>query len=394
MRIAYVFRRDAADPAVQSGRPASILAELRRRGVGIEPVFPLRTPMGRVSTARKIACRAMGRIYRGDREPAYLAASGREFARRIADRPHDLVFSPGSEIVGHLPTDRPVVFCADATFANLVDYYPDFSRLSPGYLRAGHAMERAALARAALAVYPSQWAADSAIRDYGADPDRVAVIPFGANIGQDNTGAEVESWIDARPRDHLRLLFVGRDWARKGGDLVVDTAHGLVKLGHQVSLDVVGCKIPARHRDLPWITAHGSLRADNPDEARRLSELFARAHFVFVPSRAEAYGMTFAEAAAFGVPVVGTDTGGIPAVVADGENGRLLPLDARPDDYAEAIMDVFSNEARYRRYCSRARLAFEEKLNWRVFTDRLLERVARLDVAPSPAPAAELVCGV
>ena len=373
MKIAYLFHRDASNPTVQSGRPASILAELKRSGVDIEEVFPLQAKPHGLVLPKKIYYRLLRKHYRGDREPSYVAAAADEFRERTAGKSYDLVFSPGSEMVSRIVTDRPVMFCADATFANMVDYYWDFTNLSREYLRKGHALERAAIDRATLAIYPSRWAADSAVNDYGADPSKIAVIPFGANFGKNNTRAEVEAWIDARPRDEIRLLFVGRHWDRKGGDIVVETAYCLIKLGHRVSLDVVGCEVPLRHRDLPWIRSHGVLSPQVESETARLSALFAGAHYVFVPSRAEAYGMTFAEANAFGVPAVSTDTGGIPAVVTDGHNGHLLPLSARGADYADVIAASFGNPLRYRKLCERSYETFAQALNWRTLTRRLLE---------------------
>jgi len=61
-----------------------------------------------------------------------------------------------------------------------------------------------------------------------------------------------------------------------------------------------------------------------PSSAGLLADLFKGAHFVFIPSRAEAYGMAFAEANAFGVPAIGTATGGIPSIIRDGFNGYTL----------------------------------------------------------------------
>lgn len=373
MKIAYFFHRDAANPSVQSGRPASILSELRHLGAEIEPVFPLKTKPSARWLAKKIYYRLRGRYYRWDREPEYLASFAREFRARTSGKNVDLIFSPGSEVVSRLQTDRPVTFCADATFANLVDYYEDFTNVSPEYLRQGHRQEAAALSRAGLAVYPSEWAAKSAIEFYGTEPDRVAVIPFGANFGRHNTREQVWRWIEERPRNCLRLLFVGRHWQRKGGEMVVTAARRLIQSGYNVELDMVGCRVP-RHDNLPWIRQHGVLNSNVPEQIDKFCRLFARAHYVFVPSRAEAYGMTFAEGNAFGLPVVSTATGGIPSIVSDGWNGLLLPLSAGAADYAEVIAASFADRARYEQLCHQAFYEFEQRLNWKTFCSQYLKR--------------------
>lgn len=396
MKIAYVFHEDAADPSIQSGRPTSILTEFGRLGVEVERVFPLDVPQANTDIAKKIGYRLLGKFHRGDRSPEYLSSLATQFEQRTAGKHFDWVFSAGSEVVSQLVTDIPIAYCADATFANLVDYYWDFTGISAEYRRNGHAQEAAALNKAALAVFPSEWAARSAIDYYGVDPAKVAVISFGANLGSENEAFQVNHWIEQRTPEPLRLLFVGRHWERKGGDLVIATAHCLIAHGYPVVVDIVGCDLPAEHRDIPWIHAHGLLHQRNPIEMERLTQLYARAHFVFVPSRAEAYGFTFAEACAFGSPPISTATGGIPAIIQHGQNGLILPLDAKASDYADAIVTTFSDPARYRAMCHCAYDDFERRLNWKTFTRKFVakmqERLGELAANPSrettTAPAA------
>ena len=377
MKIAYVYHLDAANPAVQSGRPASILRSLAGAGATVIPVFPLKAKPSRGSSAWKALLRMLGRHYRGDRDPAYLVALGAEAARRIEAEACDLVFCPGSEAISRLNVEAPIVFCADATFANMVDYYWDFTGLSPGYLRKGHAQETSSLRRASLAVYPSEWAARSAVDFYGANPAKVAVVPFGANLGSENRRDEVEGWISARRAGRVRLLFVGRSWKRKGGEIVVDAARHLVQRGVHVQLDLVSGEAPRALASLPWVSMHGELDPNRPAARSLLGRLFREAHFVVVPSRAEAYGMTFAEAAAFGVPAIGTRTGGIPAVISDGVSGFTLPLAASGRDYAELISGVLGRREQYAQMCRSAFSEFERRLNWRAFSSRVLELAQR-----------------
>ncbi|HEY4299509.1 MAG TPA: glycosyltransferase family 4 protein [Candidatus Didemnitutus sp.] len=386
MKMAYVFHEDASDPSIQSGRPTSLLLEFARLGVDIDRIFPIDLPSSRTEFAKKVGYRLIGKHHRADRHPAYLDGLASEFARRTGGQHHDLVFSAGSEAVSHLRCQIPVTFCADATFANLVDYYWDFTGLSEEYLRDGHAQETAALTRSRLSVFPSEWAARSAIDFYGADPATVAVISFGANMGSQNQRSSVAAWIDQRSSEEIRLLFVGRHWERKGGDVVVATAISLVSHGHRVVVDVVGCDVPAEYRDLPFVRRHGLLHQRHAAEMEMLNRLYSQAHFVFVPSRAEAYGFTFAESNAYGVPAISCRTGGISAIIRDGHNGLLFGLEARPAEYADAIVAVFSDQGRYRSMCHQAFNEFEQRLNWQVFARRFLETVReRLRLDPFDA---------
>jgi glycosyltransferase involved in cell wall biosynthesis len=373
MKIAYLYQLDASDPGVQSGRPASILRNLTELGATVQPVFALGTRVSRLSTFKKALYRLMGRYYRGDRDPQYLSAIASEFDRQMQGKTYDMAFSPGSEAVSHLNISRPIAFCADATFANMIDYYWDFSSLPAEYIRKGHEQEAAALHRAALAIYPSEWAARSAIDYYRTDPRKVFVIPFGANLGSENERESVYRWIAEREFDELRLLFVGKSWRRKGGDLVLETARHLVARGHRVKLDIVCGEVPHRLNHPPWIRHHGLLDPGVPESRSILCGLFKAAHFVFIPSRAEAYGMTFAEASAFGVPAIGTETGGIPSVVHNAVNGFLLPLSSGAAEFSDLIASLVSNHDQYRLLCQRSFGEFEQSLNWKTFCARFLD---------------------
>src|SRR5205085_4346229 len=86
----------------------------------------------------------------------------------------------------------PVAFWTDATFAQMVGLYPEFQRLTTATIENGDRLERLALSRSSVAIYASDWAAQSAIRDYGADPAKISVIPFGANLAIERRELEID----------------------------------------------------------------------------------------------------------------------------------------------------------------------------------------------------------
>ncbi|MCI0596961.1 MAG: glycosyltransferase family 4 protein, partial [candidate division Zixibacteria bacterium] len=83
-----------------------------------------------------------------------------------------------------------------------------------------------------------------------------------------------------------------------------------------------------------------------------------------LPTRYECYGVVFCEAAAFGLPVITTDTGGVSGVVREGENGYLLPYEAGGADYAQLIAEICADENRYNELVQKSRKEFEDRLNW------------------------------
>jgi glycosyltransferase involved in cell wall biosynthesis len=227
-------------------------------------------------------------------------------------------------------------------------------------VRHGNELERRAIARARWLLYPSPWVADFARSFYGADPARIHVVPYGANL-DDPPPAEVASRVPDFAT--CNLLFIGVDWLRKGGDVAVATFDALARAGVPVRMTVVGCTPPGEALR-PGIRVIPFLDKNVPAERAQLDALYADSHFLFVPTRKECYGIVFCEAASFGVPVVATDTGGVSGIVRDGENGRLLPPEAGGDEYAAVIAELFASPARYRTLREASRHAFDDRLNW------------------------------
>ena len=376
MTAAFVYHLNAASPSVQSGRPHSILRNFQRLGVEVREHFPLAEVGVWQRKYQKIRSLLLHQRYLLDREESLLRSFAEQLHVSLKETPANFVFSPSTLPLSYLETDLPVTFCADAPFCAMVDYYEAFTRLSPQQIELSEKLEARVIARAALAVYPTQWAADQAIAHYGADPAKVAVIPFGANFGRDNQRADVWPWIEERAaNDSMRLLFVGREWKRKGGDLVVETAEWLRTRGLDVQVDLVGCVPPPRYRHLDFLHTHGLLSARNEEQAKALTRLYQQAHFLFVPSRAEAYGMVFCEANAFGLPAISTATGGIPSVIRDGVNGYALPLEATAECYGDAILKTFEPRDRYVEMARNSFMEFEQRLNWESFSRSFLARV-------------------
>jgi glycosyltransferase involved in cell wall biosynthesis len=227
------------------------------------------------------------------------------------------------------------------------------------------------LENCASVIFPSEWAARSAVDDYGVDLTKIHVVPFGANL--DVPAAEaVEQAIEDRKFDRLRVLFIGRDWQRKGGELVLQAAAIARRQGVPVEIDIVG---PSRRpADLPeHVHYHGLLVKNVEADKNTFDRLMREAHMLFVPSRAENFGMTFCEAAAFGIPSLTTRVGGIPTIVRPGVSGWCLPLAAEASDYADVLGNCYGDRDGYRRIARSARAFYDANLTWDAFGERLMQ---------------------
>lgn len=298
--------------------------------------------------------------------------------RRLLEEKCDVIFAAaGSAVVAHLKTETPIVYLSDATVRVMLDYYDEFSNVLQSHVRMAEQLERRSIEKASQFMYPSSWAANSAVRDYGADPSKVNVVPLGANL---ETPPSREQALQRSRGDKCRLLFVGVYWDRKGGDIALETLFELERLGVEAELTVVGSepKEPVHHPNLRFIPF---LNKNDPEDWERLDALYKQSDFFILPTRAECFGIALCEANAYGLPVLTTSTGGIPGLVREGINGFLFPLEARGDCYAAKIQEVFSNPETYQALRASSREQFETRLNWDAWGRRAAQ-IIQAAVAP------------
>jgi glycosyltransferase involved in cell wall biosynthesis len=376
VKLGFVTINGSADVQQWSGLNYHIARSLERAGATLVRVGPLTHPWTGGMKLRRRWYGLTGHQYHANFESTALDAFGAQ-ARRMIPGDVDAVIAVTTMVAASLDGLRiPVISWDDATPAAMTDYYPDFVRLSSRSARDADTMGHRATRNVALALYASEWAACSARSVYGLPTERCAVVPFGANLEQLPTASEVNAAIAERPRTSCRLLWVGVDWERKRGDLVVEAAKRIEAQGIPVELTVVGCRPPA-DRELPaWVSVEGFVSKRTAVGTARLAELFARSHFLVMPSHAEAYGLVHCEAAAYGVPAVATRTGGVPTIIVDGETGVLEDPSAQADAYAGRIIALMRDRPRYESMARAASARSAALLNWDVAGRVALSRIA------------------
>jgi len=382
MRFAFLTYAPPDDPLVWSGTPVYILRALVRAGHEIVNVGPLgpRYPL-RERIKSRLYRHFKQRNYIINREPAVFRARGALASRLLGSiEPVDAVIAAYPPDIAFVETTLPIVLIHDATWNQLLDFYPEFSthRLAPETVAGGHLLERLALRNATRLLYFTRWAADSAVGDYGVAPEKVDIALPGANLDDPPRRDEVEYSVrEMRGRGACRLLFIGKDWLRKGGDVAVQIVSELRKLEIDAELVAVGSR-PPTSRSLPsFVKFAGFLDKADPDDARALRHLLLSSDFFLMPTRAECAGLVFCEAAAHGVPSLSTDVGGVSELIATGAMGTTLPLEADPMQYARWIAQAYRDRSRYERLALGARQRFESVLNWGSFTHALAATVER-----------------
>jgi glycosyltransferase involved in cell wall biosynthesis len=374
LRIGFVTIHAADDCAAYSGTSFAMRQALRSHaGVAVVDIDRLHTPCYPLWRAKQAAYWfGFGRRYWMNREPAVVASYAAQVERKLASTGLvDVLMSPGSIPLARYPGPVPTVFWSDATFDCLADFYPEASEFSAETRVHGHRLEHEALRTCTLAVYSSRWAAKSAEKTYGAPQSKLATVSYGANIDPPTGPVDAAAMISRRLQASPRLLFIGSHWQRKGGDLAVALTAELVRRGHPVRLDVVGCAPPSPVPD--FVTIHGFIDKRSSAGRERLDGLYRDSHLLVLPTRADCVPMVIAEAYAYGLPVAATAVGGVGSVVDDSVTGRLLPLDADAAAWATAVEGILRPPDRYAAHANAARAVFQRSLNWPSAVDRVVQ---------------------
>jgi glycosyltransferase involved in cell wall biosynthesis len=252
---------------------------------------------------------------------------------------------------------KPAVLSTDGTPASKREMRSAYGLKPEGRLagRAKRAMYRRVFERAAGFVAWSKWAKASFVEDYGCRDEDVAVIPPGLDLTRFAPGE--------RKHERPRILFVGGDFQRKGGDLLLQVYRDRLRRLADLVL-VTGAEVPAE----PGVEVHRGLTANSP----KLTALYADCDVFALPTTADCYSIVCMEALAAGMPIVTTGVGGISDIVDEGKNGYLVPPGdgAALGDALEPLlldasrrraMGLFCREDARQRYDSRtnARRLFE-----------------------------------
>ncbi|MBX2978942.1 MAG: glycosyltransferase family 4 protein [Flavobacteriales bacterium] len=365
MRIAFVHFTGLRPTASWSETAVSMVRGLRACGHEVTVLEPQVTRNTLLILARKAMYRMVGQHFHADRQRSVALELARSTEEQLALLPvkPDLVLSSSSLPIAFLRTDLPTAFWTDATFASMLGFYQEFRALSAETIRSGFEVENQALANCTYAFYSSEWAMRSAIKDHQADPSKVHVVPFGPNLIDIPDTSTVQQQIAARGTAPCRMIFIGYDWERKQGDLAMAVRKELEALGIATELSLVGAG-PTNGSTSSQVKALGRLSKGDRAQRELLFSTLANAHFLVVPSKAECYGMVFAEAAAYGVPSVALDVGGVATVVRHGHNGLLFHKDDSARNMAERIAALWNSPNGYRDLAMNSRNDFEERLQW------------------------------
>jgi glycosyltransferase involved in cell wall biosynthesis len=306
-------------------------------------------------------------------------AAHRAVLRRMRDGRLDAVFihtQVAALLAGNPITPVPTVISLDATPANFDDQGGAYGHRTQN--RVLEAVKRSvnqrAFGAAQTLVTWCRWTADSLERDYGVPAGKTMVVHPGVDLELFRPDPE------RRRRGAIRALFVGGNFARKGGHDLLEALRGM---RGQVELDVVtGSAVEGIPADV-LCRVHRGLQPQSAELVR----LYRDADLFVLPTRGDCFPQVIAEALACGLPVVATDVGGIREMVGAGVNGWLVPPQS-PRELATAIESLVNSES-LRLRMGQSSLAMGRREHDMLRNNRaIFEAMARVAVRASRTAAA------
>jgi glycosyltransferase involved in cell wall biosynthesis len=203
----------------------------------------------------------------------------------------------------------------------------------------------------------------SVVSEYGVSPERVLCVYSGPNI---DISSEHDVVHDSAA---IRILFVGVDWFRKGGDILVDAFAELCDDYPALQLTIVGCVPPEAEKLNARISVAGRVPIQDVGRYFQESDIFC------MPTRLEPFGIVFIEAMAYRLPIIATHTGALPDLVEDNVNGMLVESE-NVDSLVNALRTMIDHPELRQEMGRNGHQRYLERFNWPAVYSRIRDRIS------------------
>ncbi len=363
MEIAYSTIYDSMNENAWSGSAYHMHQSLVNAGLSVKYISNLKRDHRLFFALKKQMLKyLLNKNYVSDREETIVRSYSAQIRDRFGKLGSTLLFGPSSIPFAYVGEEIPYVFWTDATFAGMIDFYPNFTNFSKGLLKHGHKMEQMALKNCKLAIFSSDWAAETAINYYDVSPEKVKIVPFGANLNRPNN-IQPETILKKKKFTVCKLMFMAVEWSRKGGDKAIEIVNKLNQNGQKAELHIVGCQPPYPTPD--YVKIHGYLNKNNPKEFFKIEDMFISSHFFLLPTKADCVPVVLAEASSYGLPSLTSNVGGISTAIRQNLNGFTFDLNSSSDDYVNCITHIFNSKDVYQKLVFTTINEYNTRLNWK-----------------------------
>ena len=139
--------------------------------------------------------------------------------------------------------------------------------------------------------------------------------------------------VRCKKKEHrgIKVLFVGRDYYRKGGDIALKVMMNVLQKHSEVTFTYVG---------KATIPEHPRIKHYEGVSRKQLEDLYRNSDVLLYPSRDEAYGLAALEALSYGIPVIASNLPSLREIVEDSVDGYIAKSE---EDYAQKLEEIIDS---------------------------------------------------
>lgn len=217
----------------------------------------------------------------------------------------------------------------------------------------------------------SEYLRQSFVHDFGVPESRVVAVGAGINLD------EMPGPIEGKRYDTREILFIGADFARKGGWALLKAFREVRRKVPGAVLHVVGpvgLRLPPSLES--GVVVHGFLGKNDPAGRATLDGLFRRCCLYVLPSLYEPFGISPLEALAHQIPCLVTDGWALRELVRPGQTGDLVACDD-VGDLRDKLASLLADPDALARMGAAGRAHVSENYTWERVVDRMLKALDR-----------------
>ncbi|MCI0591225.1 MAG: glycosyltransferase family 4 protein [Gammaproteobacteria bacterium] len=242
---------------------------------------------------------------------------------------------------------------------------PNFPRkLSRSHVQRAFDYEKRVYQNVDMIFTMSEYLRESFLNDFGIEDRKVKTI--GAGINLDSVPEVLK-----KDYDNENLLFIGADFERKGGMVLLRAFRKVRSVCPAAKLHIVGPRKLAIPSDLSHgVVYQGFLSKNDPIEKRMFAKIMNDSSLFVMPSLYEPFGIAPLEAMAYQIPVILTDGWAFPEMVQPGFNGELVRF-GDADDLAEKIISLLKKPSLLETMGKAGRELVLKRFTWQNVVDNL-----------------------
>jgi glycosyltransferase involved in cell wall biosynthesis len=375
MRILLLCEGDAETRNSWSGISKSVVEHLRALGHEVTPCdVDLHGVRRWIAAARTVSwnrSRWWARYHLADLPFRLRSRNARRaVARRTGE--FDLILQFGATFRVHDRHGRPLCLYCDSNVAlaemGAASGYSDAAVLTPRELVQIHRREQSVYDDATVIMTLSQLLADTFSERFDIPKTKLSVVGAGPNFESDFHRPQAGD--EAKPGPPT-VLFVGRQFHRKGGDLLLRAFARVRSRIPQARLVIIGPDEIGEPAGA-GVELVGFLRKDHSPDRERLLRAYRSAGVFCLPTRFEPFGVSYLEAMFHSVPCIGPRAWAVPEMIVDGETGILVPTDDE-EALSEAICRILSDPELARRMGEAGLKRARERFTWEAVTASMAE---------------------